>query len=390
MNNSLFVDLDQTLERSNPKEAVDRLCMMLKNKGDYHSLFEALLLQSRQRLGLPVLLSNNGEELTPEQKATYEIEVRNTARTVGGYFLEDKNILGAWPYYRMINEPAPVAKVLEQYEPTGDDDETFPAIIDLAIQQGAHPERGFALLLKKYGICNAITTLGQSFPYAGEVRQKAVALLVNSLYNDLRNSLAAHVKELEGDVPPDDATIGQLLEGRDQLTADEAYHIDVSHLSSIVQYSLEMPPGETSRKVIDLCIYGSRLSTRLQPNNEPPFEEGYKDYLAFFRTLNGINTDEGIAHFRMKAESVENAAEITAPAEVYIHLLAQLGQHKEALAAFARYLAQSNPRQLACPPATELARKCGDYAALAELALRRGDAVGYAIAKAAERGTITV
>jgi hypothetical protein len=190
-------------------------------------------------------------------------------------------------------------------------------------------------------------------------------------------------------VPPDDVTIAQLLEGREQLTADESYHIDVSHLSSIVQYSLEMPPGETSRKVIDLCIYGSRLSTRLQPNNDPPFEEGYKDYLAFFRTLNGINLEEGIAHFRMKAESTENAAEFTAPAEVYIHLLAQLGQHKEALAAFARYLAQANPRQLACPPAAELARKCGDYAALAELALRRGDAVGYAIAKAAERGSIT-
>ena len=159
MNNSLFVDLDQTLERSNPKEAVDRLCLMLKNKGDYHSLFEALLLQSRQRLGLPVLMSQAGEELTPEQKTTYENEVRNTARTVGNYFLEDKNILGAWPYFRMINEPAPVAKVLDQYEP-GDDDESFPAIIDLAIQQGAHPERGFALLLKKYGICNAITTIG--------------------------------------------------------------------------------------------------------------------------------------------------------------------------------------------------------------------------------------
>ncbi len=388
MSNSLFVDLDQTLERSTPREAVDRLCMMLKNKGDYHALFEALLLQARMRLGLPTLLSLTGEELTPELKTIYENEVRTTARTVGGHFLEEKNILNAWPYFRMINDPAPVAKALDEYEPDTDD-EAFPAIIDLAIQQGAHPERGFALLLKKYGICNAITTLGQSFPYTGTIRQKSVTLLVNTLYSDLRNSLAAHVKELEGTVPPDDATIAQLLEGREQLTADEAYHIDVSHLSSVVQYSLEMPPGETTLKVIDLCIYGSRLSTRLQPNNDPPFEAGYKDYLAFFRTLNGIDVEEGLAHFRMKAESMEDNSEQTAPAEVYVHLLAQLDRPKEALTAFGRYLAQANPRQLACPPATELARKCGDYAALAELCLRRGDAVGYAVAKAAERGNIT-
>lgn len=384
MNNSLFVDLDETLQRSTPQEAVDRLCKMLKNKGDYHSLFEALLLQSRQRLGLPVLLSHTGEELSQEQKTIYENEVRSTARTIGGYFLEDKSIVNAWPYFRMINEPGPVAKMLDQYEPGGEDDEEFPAIIDLAIQQGANPERGFALLLKKYGICNAITTLGQSFPHTGLVRQKAVTILVNALYNDLRNSLAAHIKELEGTVPDDNATIAQLLEGRDKLTEDDSYHVDTSHLSSIVQYSLEMPPGETSRNVIDFCIYGSRLSTRLQPNNDPPFEEGYKDYLAFFRTLNGIDTETGLNHFRLKAESVENPQEMTAPAEVYVHLLAQLDRHKEALAAFARYLAQANPRQLACPPATELARKSGDYDALAELALRRGDAVGYAVAKSAQ------
>ena len=59
MSNSLFVDLDHTLERSTPKEAVDRLCLMLKNKEDFHPLFEALLLQARLRLGFPALLSSS-------------------------------------------------------------------------------------------------------------------------------------------------------------------------------------------------------------------------------------------------------------------------------------------------------------------------------------------
>jgi tetratricopeptide (TPR) repeat protein len=283
----------------------------------------------------------------------------------------------------MINEVEPVAKALETYEPRDEEDDAFPSILEMAIQQGANPVRGFELMLKKYGLCNAITAMGQSFPHSGEVRHKAVGLLVDTIYRDLRNSLAAHIKELEQEAPPENATIAQLLEERDNIMSDDCYHIDVSHLSSVIQYALELPPGNTTRKVIELCQYGCKLSPRLQPANDPPFDEGYKDYLAFYRTLNSIQTEEGLNHFRMKAENVENSAEQTAPAEVYVHLLSQLGRHQEALAAFGRYLTQANPRHLACPAAPELARRSGDYASFAEICIRRGDAVGYAAAKAA-------
>jgi len=382
MSNSLFTDLDQTLTRSTPDEAISRLCLMLANKGDYHSLFEALLLQARLKLGLPAVLSQTGEELTLEQRSAYEPEVRAAARTVGGHFLGEKNLLGAWPYFRMINEPGPVAEALDQYDAANDDD-TFPSILDIAIQEGANPERGFALLLKRFGLCSAITALGQSFPHGGAIRQGAIARLVDSITGDLHDRLASHLKELTGTPPPDTATISDILHASDQLVGEDGYHVDISHLASIVQYGLELPPGETTRKVIDLCEYGAQLSTRLQPSSDPPFEEGYRDYLVFFKTLNGIDSEAGLAHFRLKAESVEDGQELTAPGEVFVHLLAQLGQHQEALVAYARYLARAEPRRLACPSPQELARRCGDYAALAELSLRRGDAVSYAAAKTA-------
>src|SRR5947207_2886679 len=146
MSSSLFLDIDQTLERGTPQEAADRLCQLLRNKEDYHSLFDALLLQSRLKLGLPAVLSQSGEELSLQQKTAYETKVRLAARTVGQLFLEAKNIISAWPYFRMIGETAQVAQALEQYE-AKDDDETFPAILDISIQEGANPERGFALLL---------------------------------------------------------------------------------------------------------------------------------------------------------------------------------------------------------------------------------------------------
>jgi hypothetical protein len=382
MSSSLFLDIDQSLERTTPLEAACRLCTMLQNKEDYHALFDALLLQARLKLGLPALLSQSGEELTPDQKTAYENEVRSAARTVGQLFLDAKNIVSAWPYFRMIGEPAPVAAALDAYEAT-DDDEVFPAILDISIQEGAHPDRGFALLLKRFGICNAITTLGQSFPYSGAIRQKAITRLVDSLYGDLRERLAVHVKELEGTAPPETAGIAEILHGRDQLLSEDGYHIDISHLASVIQFALELPPGDTSRKVMELCQYGVLLSPRLQPSSDAPFEGGYADYAAYYRTLNGIDVDEGLARFRLKAESVADAKEETAPAEVFVHLLAQLGRQQEALAAFSRYLAQAEPRRLACPSPQELARRSGDYPSLAELSLRRGDAVTYLAAKAA-------
>src|SRR5205823_14251202 len=100
------------------------------------------------------------------------------------------------------------------------------------------------------------------------------------------------------------------------------------------------------------------------------------------RTLNGMEVEEGLAHFRMKAESVNDPKEETAPAEVFVHLLAQLNRQQEALAAYSRYLAQAEPRRLACPNAHELAGRSGDSQTLAELSLRRGDAVSYLAAKA--------
>ncbi len=386
MSSSLFLDIDQTLQRSTPGEAVDRLCQLLKNKVDYHALFDALLLQARLRLGLPTVLSQNGEELTAEQKKAYEEAVRPAARTVGQLFLDAKNILGAWPYFRMIGESEPVAKALDQYE-ARDDDETFPALLDIAIQEGANPERGFALLLKRLGICSAITAMSQSFPYTGAIRQRAITRLVDSLYGDLRDRLAAHVKELQGAAPDDGASVAEILKGRDQLVAEDGYHVDVSHLASIVQFSLELPAGETSKKVMEFCLYGKLLSPRLQPAGDSPFEGGYSDYLTYFQTLNGIDVEEGLAHFRLKAESVTEPKEETTPAEVLVHLLAQLGRHQEALAVFSRYLAQADPRRLACPNAHELARRSHDFDALAELSLRRGDAVSYLAAKAESRKT---
>jgi hypothetical protein len=48
------------------------------------------------------------------------------------------------------------------------------------------------------------------------------------------------------------------------------------------------------------------------------------------------------------------------------------------VAAYARYLAQADARQLRCPSLQELCAKAGDFRPLVEVSLRRGDLVNYA------------
>ena len=119
--------------------------------------------------------------------------------------------------------------------------------------------------------------------------------------------------------------------------------------------------------------YGERLSPGLQPTNEEPFADFYRDCGIYLRTVAGEDVDAGLKHFRDKAA----AADEPFPAEVYVNLLVKVGREAAALAAAREFLAGSDERGLSCPGVMELSRRRGDFAAFAEAAKVRGDAVHY-------------
>lgn len=372
MPESLFDALAEQVNRCTPVQALEHLQQVLRERGDGHALFQAELLQARWDLGLP--LWSSGTETIPDEKLpAFEERVKAAARRAGGLFLEAKDFAAAWPYFRMIQEHGPIAAALERADLT--DDEQVRTAIGIAFQEGAHPTYGFDLLLKHYGICNAITTVSQGFPFGGDVRAHAIRTLVRTLHRDLHERLAACVG-LDAEAAKE-STIARLIAGRDDLFADEAYHLDVSHLSSVVQFAIELDPCSETELALDLCTYGQKLAPRYRFGSEPPFEDNYADYAVYFRTLLGRDEDAGLAHFRAKAEAAGAHPEESAPAQVYVHLLAARGRWADAVAAFGRYLTHVDPRRLACPTANELCQKLGDFAPLAEIQLRRGDPVQY-------------
>src|SRR5262249_3397994 len=146
---------------------------------------------------------------------------------VGSLYLHMGQPMQAWGYYRMIDEPAPVREVIENYQPTEEED--LQGVIQLAFYEGLAPKKGFDLLLERYGTCSAITTLSSAeLPHSDEVKHHCIKALVRQLYRDLRSSLTSATSEKFGAAPSiADAPEGtpgvvrQLIEGRDYLFEED-------------------------------------------------------------------------------------------------------------------------------------------------------------------------
>jgi hypothetical protein len=370
----LYDDLRAKLQQSGAEEAIRELCESLRSAGDYAKLFYALLLKDRVAIGVTPIPTASANEMTTDQQEKYEDAIRSACRTVGGLFLDAGNIGAAFGYFRMIGELEPVRAAIEQCQP-GEEDDVQP-IIDIAFHQGVHPHKGFDLLLDRYGICNAITTISNYDPGQNqEPRQYAIRRLVRSLHEQLVERLRTAIEQQQG-FAPSGSTIHQLIEGRDWLFADDMYFTDTSHLSSIVQMSVELDSREELLLARELCAYGRKLSPTLQYAGSPPFENLYEDVDVFLSILLGENVEAGIEAFRAKISADPDGPDMFA-AEVLVRLLVRLNRLDDALAIARQHLATADDRQLSCPGVFELAQRTKNFRALAETARERHDPVHY-------------
>ncbi len=379
MDQAVFDELQQAAAANGPAAAIDLLCTRLRERKDYNSLFYALALKKRHELGVLPVPTAPSNDLPEGARDALEEALRAAARHVGRLYLDEGNIPQAWVYYRMLGEPGPVAEALERHKPEPEED--VQQLVQIAFYEGVLPRKGFDWVLQHFGLCSAITNLGgHELPHSLEVKQYCVGRLVRALHQELGERLRGEVLRREGAAPETESgpgSVRRLLAGRDWLFEDDFYHIDVSHLSSVVQMSVHLPRGEELELARELCEYGKRLSPRVQYGSEPPFEDHYRDYGVYLATLAGDGVEEGVAHFRAKCEAADPEEVGTYPAEVFVNLLLRLDRPAEALAAFRRYLSAAANRQLTCPGITELCQRANDYGALAEVARQQGDAVHF-------------
>jgi hypothetical protein len=369
-----FKRLRSALESTGPQAAIEQLISDLRSNCDYSNLFYALLLKKRVELGVSPFPTGPSSELPPHTHETYEQAIREAGREVGHALLSRRQFGQAWSYFRMLGEPDPVREALEKYAP-GPDEDVYP-VIEIAWQGGVLPRKGFDLVLDRHGVCSAITMVSSSdMTGKADLRDYCVGRLVRALHFQLHERLQSDLAA-RGVVVSAGTTITRILDDHPELFVEDSYHIDTSHLSSVVQMSTYLPPGPENDLARELCAYGCKLSPGLQGANDAPFDENYRDYLAFLNVIAGIEIANGLERFRAKAER-EAAEGATYSAQVYVNLLLRSNHPAEALVAAKQYLITQDERNLICPGVFELARRTRDFEAMAEAAQARNDPVNY-------------
>ena len=375
-----FARLEASLA-GGPLAAAEALCAELRAAEDYHALFYAKLLAARVQLGVSPFPNGPSSELPAAAHAGYEDAIREAAREVGALYLAKRDLPRAWSLYRLVGDAEPLRQALRDYEP-GPDDDAYP-VIDIAWHQGLLPEKGFDLILNRHGVCSAITLVGGTdLSQKPAVREYCVRGLTAALHAQLSERVQG---DLAGRGRPSEGSLAALLAANLDLCADDAYHVDVSHLSSVVQMALHLPPGESLNQARDLAHYGERLAPQFRGDGEPPFDDTYADYAAYLGAVAGENVEAALARFRAKAER-EAAEGVSFPAQVLVNLLLTLNRPTEALGAAREFLGEVADEHLSCPSATELARRVGDYDGLSRAARDKGDAVTFLAARIAARG----
>lgn len=359
---------------SGPLAAAEVLITELRAAEDLDNLFYGLLLKKRLELGVSPFPTGPASELPPETHEAYEEAIREAGRLVGRLYLERGDFPKAWAYFRMLGEPEPLRQALESFQPAEGMD-LYP-FIDVAWHQGVLPKKGFDVLLEHHGICSAITTLSSAdLSSHAELRDYCIGQLVRALHQQLAERIRADLAG-RGVSVPNDATITQMVAAHPELFAEDAYHVDTSHLSSVVQMSLYLPDGAELALACELCEYGRRLSPGLKGFNDAPFDETYDDYLAFLRVVAGVDVEANLSRFKEKAAR-EAAEGSSYAAQVYVNLLVRAGRHREALEAAKQFLIHENEQNLVCPGVSELARKLGDYESIAQAGRARWDGVQF-------------
>lgn len=372
-------EIQSVLKSAGPAAAIEKLIEISTAKNEPRPLLDALLLKARFELGLPGSGAVS-DKIDPELKLKYEDRYVEAIRQVGQRLLDQGQIAAAWPYFRVIGEKEPVKAAIEAFDPSQADEHSLGAVIDVAFQQQVHPVKGFSWILDRYGICSTISSF-EALPNDEQVRAEAAALLTKALYEQLQYSLASEIERRDGTRPEANVSVTDLLQGRAWIYDDDAYAIDISHLSSVVRLSPLLKDDSSIKLAVELAVYGSGLSDRFRYDGLPPFEDIYADHLIYLNALIGNDVENAISHFSGKltanaaGDEFEEPADPmeTLPAQTLVRLLARLGRKLEAIEVAAQHLMGVPEGYLLCPSLTTLCREAKRLDLLAKAAAGHGD-----------------
>lgn len=370
-----FVQLNE--HAADPAGMIDTLVKTYRRQQMPHELFEALKMQIRQRLGLPILGEDSGTTRPEDIERQLESGLLDACREVGTMLFRSGRVREGWMYFRPTGDTKGAANLLQQ---VAVNDENADDIVQVALYEGVDIAYGYGLLLKRMGTCNSITTFDQALSGRHYRDQRlAAALLLEHVSHELLASIRADVTRREGKEPIEHS-IEQLVRQHSDLLAGGVYHIDTTHLASTIRIGRVLEEPAQIEKLNELVEYGRRLHHQYQYPGDEPFADFYVAHGLFFGALLGKGIPQAIAYFQKKAMELDTAEHGTAAIEVYVDLLDRLGRPEEALAAAVKMIPSDIPAQRVAPLLIELAEKAKTKQPVMEFARRRGDLLLYAAA----------
>lgn len=367
----------RALFAQSPSAGVDALLAKLGDSCEHHALFRAKLLRKRLELGLPLINPGDLKTAPSDAREAYENFVEEACREIAARYLAEGNIPQAWRYYRTIGDTKPIREALEKADAKTATDE----MIDIALNQGAHPMRGFEMTLERDGLCRTITTFDTEFTSDLREKRLAAAMLVRAIYRELVLGTRKQIFERFGEWPPETDLI-DLVQHRPWMFENSNYHADPSHLSSICRIALIVDTLPEQIMALSFSEYGKLLDKRLQYEGRPPFEGAYMDYAKYYRALVGQNADETIAFFLEKLGAYDLHGMDSFAIEAVLWLHWQCGQRAEALQFWRDHFQYTAPEQQGqiTPSFYDLCLMAEDYEQLAEVAKNQGDSSAWAAA----------
>jgi hypothetical protein len=372
---SLFDQLEQQSTSGGVDAVLQHLITSLQQDKKHHELFEALKMQVRHRAGLPLLYGESGDDLDSKQRTLLEDGLLGACRQVGTGLLEDGRVSEGWMYMRPVGDMAAAREMINKIEVQ---DDNIDEMVEVLLQEGVDPARGFSVVLQNYGTCNAITTFESVMPQKGKADQRAVAqLLLRHVHQELFTNVKADVAGRQ-ESEPTATTLAELIAGQEGMFGEHSYHIDTTHLASTTRFSRILEDEESLRLALDLTQYGKELHEQFQYEGDEPFTDIYRDHAFYFQALLGENLDEALAYFKDRSDNVDTNQWGTVGIETYIDLLARVGKIEEAIAVTIEKTQPGQRTMGLAPSLLELCERSGNYSPLMDACRGADDVLGFA------------
>jgi len=369
-------------QRDDPTAMIETTISHYRDAGRPLELFEALKMRIRNRLGLPLIAPEDEPRQSDDVDRQLEAGLLDACRETGEMLLGQGRIREGWMYMRPTGDTARAAELIGHVDATEDNYEDLIAVL---LHEGVDIARGYQLLIDRNGTCNSITTFEQAI--AGREkrdRMAAARVLLNHFYSELCESVRGDIARHEAPAGADE-TLGEMLAKRKWILSDGGYHLDTTHLASVLRIARVLDDSQSLTRAWELAQYGRRLHHQFQYPGDEPFVDFYPSHLAFYSILLGRDVDAGLAVFERKMAASDPAISGTAPMEVYTELLDRVGRSAQAIDIALRHVPDDVPSPRMVPPLLEMANRCGHFAPILEYCIQKNDLLGYAATATAEK-----